>query len=179
MARAIASTTTSELNAVRSLIEEGHINIVYQPVWDVGWENVIAYEALARMPDYPEIDGPQEAEKVLVTMHASDSGYSRQVGEWDGASEYKPFQPSPLRSYWTVAHQPMADAVAALVSHGALSRFPNLRVMSVENGSDWVERLLELKSLGVDQFAIYLQHDSKELTLQSYAEHVMPAFPTA
>jgi predicted TIM-barrel fold metal-dependent hydrolase len=38
----------------------------------------------------------------------------------------------------------MADAVAALVSHGALSRFPNLRVMSVENGSDWVERLLEL-----------------------------------
>src|SRR3954466_1073321 len=30
-----------------------------------------------------------------------------------------------------------------------------------------VERLLELKSLGVDQFAIYLQHDAKESTLQS------------
>jgi alkanesulfonate monooxygenase SsuD/methylene tetrahydromethanopterin reductase-like flavin-dependent oxidoreductase (luciferase family) len=36
-----------------------------------------------------------------------------------------------------------------------------------------VERLLELKSLGVDQFAIYLQHDAKEATLHSYAEHVM------
>ncbi len=38
-----------------------------------------------------------------------------------------------------------------------------------------VERLLELKSLGVDQFAIYLQHDAKESTLQAYGEHVMPA----
>jgi probable F420-dependent oxidoreductase len=38
-----------------------------------------------------------------------------------------------------------------------------------------VERLQELKSLGVDQFAIYLQHDAKESTLQAYAEHVMPA----
>ena len=36
-----------------------------------------------------------------------------------------------------------------------------------------VERLLELKALGVDQFAIYLQHDAKESTLLSYAEHVM------
>jgi probable F420-dependent oxidoreductase len=38
-----------------------------------------------------------------------------------------------------------------------------------------VGRLLELKSLGVDQFAIYLQHDAKESTLQAYGEHVMPA----
>ena len=38
-----------------------------------------------------------------------------------------------------------------------------------------VERLQELKSLGVDQFAIYLQHDAKESTLQAYAEHVMPS----
>jgi probable F420-dependent oxidoreductase len=37
-----------------------------------------------------------------------------------------------------------------------------------------VERLIELKSLGVDQFAIYLQHDAKESTLQAYGEHVMP-----
>ncbi len=29
--------------------------------------------------------------------------------------------------------------------------------------------------LGVDQFAIYLQHDAKEATLQAYGEHVIPA----
>jgi predicted TIM-barrel fold metal-dependent hydrolase len=84
-----------------------------------------------------------QSERILVTMHASDSGYSRHVGDWDGASEFTPFQVSPLRSYWNVAHQPMADAVAALVCHGALSRFPDLRVMSVENGSDWIPGLLD------------------------------------
>jgi predicted TIM-barrel fold metal-dependent hydrolase len=94
---------------------------------------------------HPEFDPFWElaqSEKVLVTMHASDSGYSRQVGEWEGASEYQPFQVAPMRSYWNLAHQPMADAVAALVCHGALTRFPDLRIMSVENGSDWVAGLL-------------------------------------
>ena len=38
-----------------------------------------------------------------------------------------------------------------------------------------VARLAELRDLGVDQFAIYLQHDAKEATLQAYADHVMPA----
>lgn len=38
-----------------------------------------------------------------------------------------------------------------------------------------VARLTALKEMGVDQFAIYLQHDGKERTLQAYAEHVMPA----
>jgi probable F420-dependent oxidoreductase len=38
-----------------------------------------------------------------------------------------------------------------------------------------VERLVALKELGVDQFAIYLQHDAKEATLQAYGEHIIPA----
>jgi probable F420-dependent oxidoreductase len=38
-----------------------------------------------------------------------------------------------------------------------------------------VARLLELKSLGVDQFAVYLQHDAKDETLRAYGEHVIPA----
>jgi probable F420-dependent oxidoreductase len=38
-----------------------------------------------------------------------------------------------------------------------------------------VARLNELKDLGVDQFAIYLQHDGKEQTLRDYSESVLPA----
>jgi probable F420-dependent oxidoreductase len=38
-----------------------------------------------------------------------------------------------------------------------------------------VERLQELRSLGVDQFAIYLQHDGKDETLAAYGERVLPA----
>ena len=38
-----------------------------------------------------------------------------------------------------------------------------------------VERLEQLKALGVDQFAIYLQHDDKDHTLGVYGERVLPA----
>ena len=38
-----------------------------------------------------------------------------------------------------------------------------------------LRRLSELRQLGVDQFAIYLQHDGKDETLQAYGEHVIPA----
>ena len=38
-----------------------------------------------------------------------------------------------------------------------------------------IERLLALRDLGVDQFAIYLQHDAQDSTLKAYAQKVMPA----
>jgi probable F420-dependent oxidoreductase len=37
-----------------------------------------------------------------------------------------------------------------------------------------LRRLGELRDLGVDQFAIYLQHDGKDHTLLEYGEHVIP-----
>ncbi|TCC54890.1 TIGR03842 family LLM class F420-dependent oxidoreductase [Kribbella pittospori] len=39
-----------------------------------------------------------------------------------------------------------------------------------------IARLSELKALGVDQFAVYLQHDGKEETLAAYGKDVIPAF---
>ena len=41
-----------------------------------------------------------------------------------------------------------------------------------------VERLKELRDLGVDQFALYLQHDAKDATLAAYGERVIPAVNT-
>ncbi len=38
-----------------------------------------------------------------------------------------------------------------------------------------VRRLKELEALGVDQFALYLQHDAKDATLTAYGEKVIPA----
>ena len=64
---------------------------------------------------------------ILVGMHSSDSGYERYANEWIGSdSEMLPFQPEAFRmlSAW----RPIEDAVSALVCHGALSRFPQLKV---------------------------------------------------
>jgi len=55
-----------------------------------------------------------------------------------------PFQPQAFRMLggW----RPVEDAVASLICHGALSRFPQLKVAVIENGSSWVEPLM--RSLG-------------------------------
>jgi probable F420-dependent oxidoreductase len=37
-----------------------------------------------------------------------------------------------------------------------------------------LQRLEELRAIGVDQFAVYLQHDDKETTLQAYGEKIIP-----
>jgi probable F420-dependent oxidoreductase len=42
-----------------------------------------------------------------------------------------------------------------------------------------IKRLQELKDLGVDQFAVYLQHDDMDGTLQAYGNQVMPAMVEA
>jgi probable F420-dependent oxidoreductase len=41
--------------------------------------------------------------------------------------------------------------------------------------ADHLKRLAELRELGVDQFAVYLQHDAKESTLAAYGASVIPA----
>ena len=42
-----------------------------------------------------------------------------------------------------------------------------------------VERMEALKALGVDQFAVYLQHDDKDHTLGVYGERIVPAVAEA
>ncbi len=79
---------------------------------------------------------------IFVAMHSSDSGYERYANEWIGNnSEMLPFQPEAFRmlSAW----RPVEDAVSSLICHGALSRFPELKVGVIENGSSWVEPLMQ------------------------------------
>jgi probable F420-dependent oxidoreductase len=42
-----------------------------------------------------------------------------------------------------------------------------------------IEKLTALRELGVDQFAVYLQHDDKEHTLAAYGEHIIPKLAVA
>jgi predicted TIM-barrel fold metal-dependent hydrolase len=97
-----------------------------------------------RSPGMPEFDPLwariQEA-GVLVAMHASDSGYADIAGMWEGRGEFLPFKPNPFRSM-VMGTRPIMDTMAALVCHGALTRFPDLRIATVENGGTWVRPLI-------------------------------------
>jgi len=79
---------------------------------------------------------------ILVAMHASDSGYSRYQSEWTGPTEMLPFRLDPFRMM-TVGKRPIEDTMTAFTCHGVLTRFPDLRVASVENGGDWVVPFLD------------------------------------
>ncbi len=80
---------------------------------------------------------------ILVAMHSSDSGYSRYANDWNGGdTEMLPFAGGSafnMLSTW----RPVEDAVGSLILHGALNRFPELRVAIIENGSTWVRPLFE------------------------------------
>ncbi|WP_405137831.1 amidohydrolase family protein [Nocardia sp. NBC_01388] len=79
---------------------------------------------------------------ILVTMHSSDSGYSRFDAEWEGSkTEMLPFQTNAFRmvNEW----RPVQDTVASWVCHGALFRFPELKIAVIESGSGWLKPLLE------------------------------------
>jgi probable F420-dependent oxidoreductase len=67
-------------------------------------------------------------------------------------------------------HGQAGNVHAAFVPDAIVDRFCILGPVQEQ-----VRRLLELRDLGVDQFAVYLQHDDKDATLQAYGEKVIPA----
>jgi predicted TIM-barrel fold metal-dependent hydrolase len=96
-----------------------------------------------RSPGLPEFD-PFWARVVehgiLVAMHASDSGYARYLNDWEGTSEFLPFQLNAFR-FVNMGHRAIEDAMGAMICHGALSRNPDLSIAVVENGSGFVRPL--------------------------------------
>jgi predicted TIM-barrel fold metal-dependent hydrolase len=94
---------------------------------------------------FPEFDPFWKAVEdadILVSMHSSDSGYTRYQNDWTGPSEMLPFRLDPFRAM-SVGKRPMEDTMAAYLCHGVFSRFPKLRVASIESGGDWVAGFLD------------------------------------
>jgi len=78
---------------------------------------------------------------ILAAYHSGDSGYGRYADEWGGGGDFQAFRNDPFR-HVTGGHRPIYDTIAALVCHGVFRRHPNLRVATIESGSDWVPLLL-------------------------------------
>jgi predicted TIM-barrel fold metal-dependent hydrolase len=74
---------------------------------------------------------------IPVSMHASDSGYHRYISDWTGPREMLPFKVDAFR-YLVDGRRWIEDSMAAFCCHGVLTRFPELKVLSIENGGEWV-----------------------------------------
>ena len=120
------------------VVERGARTVLIRPAPAPGYGS-------SRSFGFPEFDPFWQAvvdADVLVSMHASDSGYTRYQSDWTGPQEMLPFKPDPFR-WLTMGKRPIEDTMAALTCHGVLTRFPELRVASIENGANWVVPFLE------------------------------------
>ena len=127
---------------------------------------VPSIRGVTRSPGLPEFDPFWRRVVdlgVLVAMHSSDSGYARYVNDWEGTREFLPFKLSAFRSV-AMGHRPIEDTMAAMICHGALSRFPELRIAVVENGSGFVRPLFQ--NLG----------EAYRMMPQEFAEHPIDVF---
>ena len=101
---------------------------------------------------------------MLVALHASDSGYQDYLNTWEGTDgEYVAFRP---KTFAAVADggRSIQDALASAICHGTLTRFPGLKLLSVENGGSWVGLLLKNLELAYKKMP------------QEFAEHPRAVF---
>ncbi len=80
---------------------------------------------------------------VLVCGHLSATGYHRYTGDWTGVYEMKPHMPQGPFARIATHARPTMDFYSSMILHGAVTRHPRLRLVSVENGSDWVAWLVQ------------------------------------
>lgn len=80
---------------------------------------------------------------VPVAFHLGDSGYVKIAAMWGGRDSFEAFAaPDPLEKI-LVDDRAIHDTVASLIVHGVFDRHPKLRVASIENGSEWIHRLVK------------------------------------
>jgi len=78
---------------------------------------------------------------VPVAFHLGDSGYeARFASAWGSRKDFGFGKSDPLGHVVTEGRA-IHDTVASLVVHGVFTRHPDLRVASIENGSDWLPLL--------------------------------------
>jgi len=78
---------------------------------------------------------------ITVCYHGGDSPYSRLLEAWGDVAEMQSFRQNPFRAL--LSADAIQDTMANLLAHRLFERFPNLRVASIETGSDWVFHLFD------------------------------------
>ena len=119
------------------VLERGARTILVRPAPVPGFRGPRSFA----LPEFDPFWKRVQEAGVLVAMHSSDSGYARYAQEWEGTrNEHLPFVANVFRMVgeW----RPVTDAVASWVCHGALFRFPELKLAVIENGSSWLVPLL-------------------------------------
>lgn len=106
---------------------------------------------------------------ITLAIHSGDAGYGFMVDYWGQNAEFEAFRHEPLKMLLT--YSPISDAIASLIAEGVFARHQNLRVATIENGSEWVWPLFKKfkKTYGQHSYAF------AENPLDTFAKHVWVA----
>lgn len=75
-----------------------------------------------------------------VVLHASQPPLDEYINKWEPPSTNNFMTMSSFR-WLALGHREISDMLGSLICHGTLTRFPKLRIASVENGSAWIHPL--------------------------------------
>jgi len=81
--------------------------------------------------------------KVPVGFHLSDSGYQRIAAMWGGTSTFEGFGAKDPLDQLLLDDRAIHDTMASMIVHGVFTRHPQLKAVSIENGSYFVHRLIK------------------------------------
>jgi predicted TIM-barrel fold metal-dependent hydrolase len=96
-------------------------------------------------PRFDQVWGLLNEAGIPLALHAGLSGVAQYGKLWatgeQGGGDFEGFKHAvfPLVAF---QDRGISDTFAALICHGVLERFPNLRLASIENGAMWVPDLL-------------------------------------
>ncbi|MEZ5206712.1 MAG: amidohydrolase family protein [Acidimicrobiales bacterium] len=90
-------------------------------------------------PDHDPFWARVDEAGITVAFHAGDAGYGFMLEQWGVNPEFQAFRIPALFQLLTMS--PISDTVASLLADGVFLRFPNFRVATIENGSEWVAPL--------------------------------------
>ena len=109
-----------------------------------------------KAPGHPDFDpfwARVDEAGVPVAFHISESGYNEMFSSQWG-EEANPSSHRQSAFQWTCFYgdRPITDTIASLILYNLFGRFPNVKVVSIENGSLWVPYLLaaldKMKGMG-------------------------------
>ena len=81
---------------------------------------------------------------IPVVFHVSNSGYNHFYGTlWSENAGNPSHQQSPLQWALCNTERPLVDTLIALTLHNLFGRHPLIKIVSIENGSNWVKPLFK------------------------------------
>jgi predicted TIM-barrel fold metal-dependent hydrolase len=113
-------------------------------------------------PDHDRVWARLAEAGIPVGFHLSDSGYLHIAAMWGGKDTFEGFGAKDPLDTVLLDDRAIHDTMASMIVHGVFTRHPKLRVVSIENGSYFVYRLIKRLKKAANNQPKYFPEDPVE-----------------